>query len=1447
MRLNKNLGFPKLVSRPFFRWCALWCTLIFLMVSPSALGQVDVTITATQFPAGEAGPVNGEFTITVNNVIPLSFSATLFPVNLVTGSASTATAGDDYTPLAASVLIPIPAFQTSGSATFPLTVLQDQLVEDDEFVRWRILPDPPNYGTSQPFADIEILDDDVAGFTVTETGPNTTTSETGTTDTFSVVLNAQPQTNVVIQVTPLAGSAGEGTVNLPNLTFTNVDWNVPQVVTVSGVDDALVDGPQTYDIRLRVADNASDDFFDDVPNQLVSVTNEDDDDFTVTITTTEATAVEGGANGEFTIELGADNDTGVPVQVNLQPGGSAANGTDYNTIPPFVAVPNGDDSVTIPVVAPTDNAVEPTETVILDIAPGAYVVGPANTATVTIDNSDAFVVTVAASVPTAAEGGANGEFTVDAGALNQTGAPLGVFNALSGNATDILDFDPIPNPIIIPNGQQQIPVPVIAVNDPLAEGPEDVTITLQPNAAYATGTANSASVTIVDNDVAGFTLSETNLSTVENGGPATFTVVLDAAPASNVVISATSGNTGEGSVLPATLTFTSANFAQPQTVTVTPVDDQVLDGDQTYDITLSVVDANSDDVFDDLANQVVTVVNADDDTATISIADVAANENVASGNLEFIVTLDVAVSGGFTVGYSFTDGTATGGGVDYTGTAGTLTFAGNAGEVQNIAVPLNNDQLLENTETFTVQLAAPSVPGVQLAGTGAATGSINDDDNCVEAPILDTSVPTVFCGDTSLGTLFQNTTVSSLNDYTNTLAPAGAQLRWSRVSNPLNEDAYLLPAEVADPGVEGSYFGFFLDDNGTPNDFTDDCASGVIEVELVLNAIPDAPVVADVERCGPGTVLLNATSGPDASINWYLDLDGTTPVFTGTAFTTPVLTETTVFYVEAVENDCASDRIPVTVTVGAAGDIITGTDGNACSVPANGPAILDLDNRLSGTAVGQWTIKVDATNSLVIDPENNVDFTGLPAGTYEFTFTTTNFTAPCVAQVVDVVITVDDCNTDDDNDGLFGGQEAVLGTDPNNPDTDGDGIEDGVEVGTDIGNPLDEDEDGIIDALDSNILDSDNDGVNDQQDPANENPCIPDNSSPDCPVDLVVTKTVNNENALVGDNVVFTITLENLTDKEVVAAVVGDFLQNGFAFVSQTASLGNYDEVSGEWSVANLPALGTATLDIEVEVLEGDNYTNVAELLSSVPLDENTDNDVSETVTVFTEVREGVDLSVTKEAIPSTQIVGQTVIFEIIVTNASLNDELVDITISDVLGPGFEYESDTATLGSYDPQTGLWTIPSLALEGQAILRITARVPTVGSFENTASYTRSSPRDGEPSNNSATVVVNVIEKTRADPGFLYNQFSPNGNNQNEVLRINLEDPDTGLTVNIRYDISIYDRYGNLTYQAEKTNDGDVWDGLRDGKEAPEGTYYYILNYSIDNGPQVTDKGWIQLIR
>jgi hypothetical protein len=75
-----------------------------------------------------------------------------------------------------------------------------------------------------------------------------------------------------------------------------------------------------------------------------------------------------------------------------------------------------------------------------------------------------------------------------------------------------------------------------------------------------------------------------------------------------------------------------------------------------------------------------------------------------------------------------------------------------------------------------------------------------------------------------------------------------------------------------------------------------------------------------------------------------------------------------------------------------------------------------------------------------------------------------------------------DPSADDDGDGLSNGDEAAIGTDMGNADSDQDGLLDAAEVG-DVTNPSDEDGDGRPDALESDLADNDSDGVRDQADP----------------------------------------------------------------------------------------------------------------------------------------------------------------------------------------------------------------------------------------------------------------------------------------------------------------------------------------------------------------------------
>ena len=91
----------------------------------------------------------------------------------------------------------------------------------------------------------------IAGITITETDGGTSVSENVTTDTVSVVLDAQPAGSVIVNI--VSGDTDEVTVSPTLLTFTTGDWDTPQTVTVTGVDDTAVDGNQNVTISASAS------------------------------------------------------------------------------------------------------------------------------------------------------------------------------------------------------------------------------------------------------------------------------------------------------------------------------------------------------------------------------------------------------------------------------------------------------------------------------------------------------------------------------------------------------------------------------------------------------------------------------------------------------------------------------------------------------------------------------------------------------------------------------------------------------------------------------------------------------------------------------------------------------------------------------------------------------------------------------------------------------------------------------------------------------------------------------------------------------------------------------------------------------------------------------------------------------------------------------------------
>jgi hypothetical protein len=117
---------------------------------------------------------------------------------------------------------------------------------------------------------------------------------------------------------------------------------------------------------------------------------------------------------------------------------------------------------------------------------------------------------------------------------------------------------------------------------------------------------------------------------IEGGAGDSYAVVLDTQPSANVTITLTV-DTAELGTDKTVLTFTSANWANAQTVTVSAVDDLLKEGLETSTITHSV--ASSDPAYDGtfVPDVVVSIIDNDDVKAAVNITESNGKTEVIEG------------------------------------------------------------------------------------------------------------------------------------------------------------------------------------------------------------------------------------------------------------------------------------------------------------------------------------------------------------------------------------------------------------------------------------------------------------------------------------------------------------------------------------------------------------------------------------------------------------------------------------------------------------------------------------------------------------------------------------------------------------------------------------------------------------------------------------------------
>ena len=601
--------------------------------------------------------------------------------------------------------------------TVSITARQDD-DDDDEFLTfthevWDKDTNCPEFLHAVAPVQVRIIDDDRPGGTAPDLEIQDAEVTEGGIAEFTVTLSSAATGAVTVSYATVDGTATAGadyTTTSGMLSFT--PGQTTKRVEVQTLPDTDQEGAESFTVRLSGATGAT------LTDGVATGTILDDDD-RPSLRIGDARVTEGGT-AEFTVTLSSAA-TGAVTVSYATVDGTATAGADYTTTSGMLTFEvNGDRTQRVEVPTLEDDEAEETETftVQLSAPSGATVADGTGTGTIT-DNDEAPTITIGDARVT--EGG-TAEFTVTLSSA-ATGAVTVSYATVDGTATAGADYTTTSGMLTFEvNGDRTQRVEVPTLEDDEAEETETFTVQLSApsGATVADGTGTG---TITDNDEAPtITIGDAR---VTEGGTAEFTVTLSSAATGAVTVSyaTVDGTATAGADYTTTsgmLTF-EVNGDRTQRVEVPTLEDDEAEETETFTVQLSAPSGAT--VADGTGTGTIT---DNDEAPTITIGDARVTEG---GTAEFTVTLSSAATGAVTVSYATVDGTATAG-ADYTTTSGMLTFEVNGDRTQRVEVPTLEDDEAEETETFTVQLSAPS--GATVAD-GTGTGTITDND---EAPTI---------------------------------------------------------------------------------------------------------------------------------------------------------------------------------------------------------------------------------------------------------------------------------------------------------------------------------------------------------------------------------------------------------------------------------------------------------------------------------------------------------------------------------------------------------------------------------------------------------------------------------------------------------------------------------------------------------------------------------------
>jgi len=420
--------------------------------------------------------------------------------------------------------------------------------------------------------------------------------------------------------------------------------------------------------------------------------------------------------------------------------GTATSGFDYQSINNRQALfTGGKEELTVSIRINQDFQKEGPETFLLQLfnPNTGTIIGSNKDLTITIQDDDVATIEWSEGVVRVGEDASSVELI--ATRSGGTGFSASVdYNTTGGTASPVFDFQSKSGTLNFLAGEVQKSVFINITNDTQSESDEEFTVQLSdPNSAEL-GSQGQVRVIIEDDESSPGTIGW-NVSSIQKS---------EGGLEVELVAQRTGGSLGSVSVQYATSDGSAANGTDyigssgflnwgagsttPRSVTITILEDQMDESDETFNLILSNLVGDAD------LGQSTAIITIQDNDEISSAGTVGFTTGILtveeSVGVAFVSVSRIGGSSGeLEVSYSFTDSTAVRGS-DFTGVDGVLQWSD--GDVQNkfISFPIIDDGVFESDESFVISLAA-SIPEI-LNESSAINVVIEDDDVASQGTVV---------------------------------------------------------------------------------------------------------------------------------------------------------------------------------------------------------------------------------------------------------------------------------------------------------------------------------------------------------------------------------------------------------------------------------------------------------------------------------------------------------------------------------------------------------------------------------------------------------------------------------------------------------------------------------------------------------------------------------------